>query len=303
MLKIGVSSCLVGEPVRYDGNHKRSAVVAAYLSSNVELIPVCPEVETGMGVPRPPVHLVCDESGEIRMQVVGRRDVDFTDRMRHFAAKTLGARLKGISGYVFKSRSPSCGISDVPVLYAQTGGVVRKANGLYAHQICLNLSSLPVVDETNLKKLEDVHHFLERATVYQLWHDHGIATQSTLKLFHEQVRAHAMARSEKLAIQLDQIANCEADDSAGRYFAVLIEGLRDRPSNSGHVRAIGHELQRISKHSQGARQQAAACNPEISDKMAADRVQLRKMLHNQAIPNLEASSYLSGYLRELKDSS
>lgn len=134
--RVGVSACLLGEEVRYDGGHKRSATLVDLVGPEVELVPVCPEVEVGMGTPREPLQLVRDARGT-RMVTV-RTGIDYTDRMNEWArARVSELERAGIHGYVFKSGSPSCGL---------------EGPGLFAHVLMRSLPTLPVIDE---KQLED----------------------------------------------------------------------------------------------------------------------------------------------------
>jgi uncharacterized protein YbbK (DUF523 family) len=134
--RIGVSACLLGKAVRYDGGHKRSAMLIDVLGAACEFVAVCPEVEIGMGTPREPLQLVPDAGG-VRM-VTAHTGIDYTDRMNAWARERIrGLERAGIDGYVFKSGSPSCGL-DVP--------------GIFSHALVASLSSVPVIDE---KRLED----------------------------------------------------------------------------------------------------------------------------------------------------
>src|SRR5438132_8879597 len=124
-IRLGISSCLLGERVRYDGAHKRNDYVARTLARHFALVPVCPEVGIGMGVPRPPIEL----AGRIEApRAVGREDaaLDVTAWLSAFGRKQAH-RLDDLSGYVFKSRSPSCGLFDVPV-YTKAGS--RRGRGV-----------------------------------------------------------------------------------------------------------------------------------------------------------------------------
>src|SRR5271154_5134987 len=108
--RVGVSACLLGENVRWDGGNKRDRFVLEVLGADFELVPVCPEVELGLGVPRDPIDLV-HSSGPTRL-VNAKTGEDLTPRMERFAAERLEALAKlDLRGYVFKARSPSCGLS------------------------------------------------------------------------------------------------------------------------------------------------------------------------------------------------
>jgi uncharacterized protein YbbK (DUF523 family) len=159
--RIGVSACLLGEQVRYDGGHKRNATLIELIGPQVELVPVCPEVEIGMGTPREPVELVPGERGFHMVTVTTR--IDYTDRMNEWA----GTRVRelergGIDGYVLKSGSPSCGL-DVPVLSerSESGG-----SGLFASTLMSLLPSLPVLDEKQLEDPRTRAEFMKRVLAH-----------------------------------------------------------------------------------------------------------------------------------------
>ncbi len=142
--RVGVSACLLGEKVRYDAAHKRHPWLAEQFGREVEFVPVCPEVEVGLGTPRETIDLVRAVDGEVRLLTTHTR-IDLTDRMRRFAAERVAALAGlGLSGYVLKADSPSCGPSGVPVI---GGGAGR---GLFADALQTRLPDLPVADERAL---------------------------------------------------------------------------------------------------------------------------------------------------------
>ena len=111
---IGVSACLLGEPVRYDGGHKREAVLVDRLGASVRWLPLCPEVEAGLGVPRPPIQL---EAAAGRVRLIGVEDGrDHTEAMQRTCSRLLGiVRGHGVCGFVLKRRSPTCAPQDAPL--------------------------------------------------------------------------------------------------------------------------------------------------------------------------------------------
>jgi len=118
-LQLGVSSCLLGESVRYNGEHKRDSTVIDLLGQQFEAVPVYPEVELGMGVPREPVRLVANDASSERM-VGSESGKDWTQAMVDFNSIKLEAlRQQNLSGFIFKSRSPSCGPGNVPLHHEQ----------------------------------------------------------------------------------------------------------------------------------------------------------------------------------------
>ena len=136
--RVGVSACLLGHEVRYDGGHKRSRAVADLVGPEVDWVPVCPEVEVGMPVPREPVAL----SGPEPRMIGVRSGADHTEAMLRFAEARVAA-LGPLDGYVLKSRSPSCGLDDVPG--SPTG------SGLFAAALRRLRPDLPLADELALE--------------------------------------------------------------------------------------------------------------------------------------------------------
>ena len=166
-LRLGVSSCLLGEQVRFDGGHKHDRFLTDLLGRYVEWVPVCPELEIGMGVPREAVRL----EGEVdapRMVGVRSRH-DHTTAMRRFAA----ARVRQLAsldlhGYVFKKGSPSCGMERVRV-YGQGGMPARNGRGLFAAAFMTALPLLPVEEEGRLNDPVLRENFIERVFAYRRW--------------------------------------------------------------------------------------------------------------------------------------
>jgi uncharacterized protein YbbK (DUF523 family) len=161
---VGVSACLLGESVRYDGTDQRDAYVCGALARQFRLVPICPEVELGLGVPRRPIRLVRTERG---VRVRDARDpdnprLDLTEEFR-VLADTLAPLLGRLSGYVFKSGSPSCGVRDVK-LYGRAGGSRPVATGEFARLVMALYPRLPVVDERQLADPEQRRRFLRRVS-------------------------------------------------------------------------------------------------------------------------------------------
>jgi uncharacterized protein YbbK (DUF523 family) len=164
-LRLGVSSCLLGQEVRFDGRHKRDRTVTDLLGAFVSWVPVCPEVEVGMGVPRPELRLVRD-GDSLRMEEVasGR---DHTRSMERFAARRVRAlRDLDLCGYVLKSGSPSCGTQRVEV-YGEKGAPVRDGRGLYASALLDAYPNLPIEEEERLHDTGLCESFIERLFAYR----------------------------------------------------------------------------------------------------------------------------------------
>jgi len=156
---VAISSCLLGEKVRYDGKHKQDPGIAQYFAARVDWKPVCPEVGAGLGVPRPPVQLVGDKSAPSALGVENAR-LDVTDVLAGYAREMV-QELKGVSGYIFKSRSPSCGLTDTP-LFDADGHENGFTSGIYARVITTALPDLPVIDEQRLQDTDSRGLFLQQ---------------------------------------------------------------------------------------------------------------------------------------------
>jgi uncharacterized protein YbbK (DUF523 family) len=165
--RVGISRCLLGDQVRYDGGHKYERSLIETLGASVEWVPVCPELEAGMGVPREPIQLVATASGEGArfeprdarwLRLVGvETGEDWTDRMQAWAEDRLAAlgRLR-LSGFVLKARSPSCGLQGVPIQNDEPGA------GMFARALVAAMPDLPVEDEERLRDPAARARFLER---------------------------------------------------------------------------------------------------------------------------------------------
>lgn len=173
-LLIGISACLLGERVRYDGDHKLDRDLIAGLESRVRWAPLCPEVEAGFGIPRPPMRLELDRD-RVRLVGVGDRR-DRTEAMVR-CAQTWMARLAraGIAGFILKSRSPSCGPGDAPTfahvhgdagMPVRTGAHVGVRDGLFAEALRTAMPGLPLVSGEDLATPACRDTFLAAAADY-----------------------------------------------------------------------------------------------------------------------------------------
>lgn len=163
-LKIGISSCLLGNEVRYDADHSRNDCILNSMGELFELIPFCPEVAIGLSIPRPPINLV-SVNGDIHVRGVNDPSHDVTDALSSYAL-SITEQLNVVSGYIFKSRSPSCGLANVNVYDGKTNEVVGASAGQFAKIIMQKYPKLPVEDETRLSNKEIRGNFIQRALAY-----------------------------------------------------------------------------------------------------------------------------------------
>lgn len=156
---VGISACLVGETVRYDAGHKRQSTLISLLAPHTELSPFCPEVAAGLGVPRPPVQLIETSAKRVRALGVERAELDVTQALSATAAEFRRRQLDALSGFIFKGRSPSCGLGSTP-LSSEKGELLGYRDGLFAAQIREAAPWLPCVEEDWLQNPENCFRFL-----------------------------------------------------------------------------------------------------------------------------------------------
>jgi uncharacterized protein YbgA (DUF1722 family)/uncharacterized protein YbbK (DUF523 family) len=183
MLRVGVSSCLLGRPVRYDGGHKRDDFIVDVLGPYVRFVPVCPEVDLGLGTPRETLRLV-RKGDDVRM-VMAKGD-DHTDAMRRYAKRRVDALAEDeLCGYILKKDSPSCGMARVKV-YDRHGSPSRQGTGLYAEALLARWPFLPVEEEGRLNDPRLRENFIERIFAYRRLRDllAGRWTLGDLVRFH-----------------------------------------------------------------------------------------------------------------------
>ncbi len=229
-IKIGVSSCLIGEKVRWNGDHKQNRYVRDVLGGHFEYVPVCPEVEAGMGVPRETVALY----GEIEnpRMISKKTQVDWTDRMNRYTTERL-KQLSGenICGYVFKSKSPSCGLGRVPVYREFGSDYARHRGGLFYSAYNKAFPLIPTEDEGRLNDAKIRENFIVRVFSFHRLHS-LLNSQFSKKAwvdFHTRHKFLLLSHSRKHYTKLGHlIADAKALRSTEvkeRYSQIFMEAL------------------------------------------------------------------------------
>jgi uncharacterized protein YbgA (DUF1722 family)/uncharacterized protein YbbK (DUF523 family) len=193
-IRLGVSACLLGDEVRYDGGHKRDVFLMDILGPFVEWVKVCPEVESGMGTPRESIRLV-NHDGRIRLETV-KSGVDYTDAMTAYASARLEQlEDEDLCGYVLKKDSPSCGMTRVKI--HEPHGATRRGVGVFANALLKRFPDLPVEEEGRLQDPRLRENFIERVFAYRRLHDLFASrwTVGDLVRFHTAHKLVLMAHS------------------------------------------------------------------------------------------------------------
>jgi len=241
-IRIGISSCLLGEKVRWDGGHKRDGALTGLRESGVVWVPVCPETEVGMGVPREPVRLV-GRSSSPRMVGV-RSENDWTGRMERYARGWVqrAARFK-LSGYVVKGDSPSCGMERVRVNAAR-GGPTHQGVGLFARALLEGMPLLPVEEERRLGDAAIRENFLERVLAFRRWQNRRASgcARGDLAAFHAahelQILSHSPRHCRALEYLVSSACGGSAERLADRYGVLFMAALRIPATIPGHLRVL-----------------------------------------------------------------
>ncbi|MDD5597946.1 MAG: DUF523 and DUF1722 domain-containing protein, partial [Victivallaceae bacterium] len=194
-VKLGISSCLLGEPVRYDGQHKQDHYLTDVLGKYVKWLPVCPEVECGLPVPREAMHLTGD-AGAPRLVTV-RTGIDLTAKMQTWCAKKLDELEKEeLCGFVFKSKSPSSGLLKVKVFNAK-GIPEKKGVGIFARAFTERFPLIPAEEEGRLHDSGIRDRFIDHVAVYSRWLEYlkNDASLKGLQDFHARHKYMIMAHN------------------------------------------------------------------------------------------------------------
>ena len=254
-IRIGVSSCLLGEQVRFDGGHKRSDFLTETLGRFVEFVPVCPELEIGLGVPRESIRLVRGPDHADAIRLVGNKTGhDHTDKMHAFAERrTAALGREELSGYVLKKDSPSCGVERVRV-YGPSGMATRDGAGLFASALTRRYPSLPVEEEGRLNDSHLRENFVERVFAYRRLRSFFAArwTIGGLVQFHTAHKLVLMAHSPKAYSELGRfVANAKRlarDQMRDDYELAFMDALRKLATTARHTNVLHHMLGHLRGH-------------------------------------------------------
>ena len=243
-IRIGISACLLGREVRYDGGHKRDAFLVETFGHYVEWVPVCPEVELGLGTPRPTLRLERHD-GDVRLMMPKTGD-DHTDAMRGYADKRVAALVEDdLCGYILKKDSPSCGMERVKV-YGTNTIPSKSGRGLFAEALMQRFPNLPVEEEGRLNDPPLRENFVERVFAYRRlrslfgrrW------TLGDLVAFHTAHKLQLMAHSPKTYERLGRFVaiakNVARGEVRARYESLFMQGLTLLATPARHTNVLQH---------------------------------------------------------------
>ena len=243
-VKIGISACLLGEKVRYDGGHKHDRLITDILGRYLEFVPVCPEVECGLGTPREAMHLSGDPDDPHLVTI--KTGVDHTERMKSWAAKKVEKlEREDLRGFIFKSKSPSSGMERVKV-YGEGHKVYQNGIGMFAQAFMEHFPLLPVEEDGRLHDIALRENFIESIFVYQRWREllDGRKKLGRLIDFHTNHKLQIMSHSVKHYREMGKLVAggkvTAIDDLFERYEKLLMEAIRLKPTVKKHVNVLQH---------------------------------------------------------------
>lgn len=242
-IPVGISSCLLGEKVRYDGGHKSHSYIAQTLGEYFEFRPFCPEMAIGLGVPRKPIRLSRADGPDIKCVAVDNPEHDFTPALQQCADEQRDWQQQ-LCGYILKKDSPSCGMERVKVW--DDVMPVRDGSGVYARQLMHNFPYLPVEEEGRLGDAVLRENFIQRVFALHRWHAMIAAGLSVASLieFHSRYKLVIMSHDQNQYRALGQLVAGTTSDNlsanASAYLLQFMQALKLRATRGNHVNVLQH---------------------------------------------------------------
>jgi len=249
-IPIGISSCLLGQKVRYDGGHQWHSYIANTLGDYFSFHPFCPELEIGLGVPRRPIRLQLD-NGNVSCVDVEDSSKNYTEALQLGAHERQSVHAD-LCGYIFKSASPSCGINDTKLWGERS--VEPIGTGIYAAAVMDKNSWLPVEDEKGLGEVGRRISFIHQAFARHRWLQmigQGLSMRALIA-FHSRYKLTLMAYDQSAYRALGQLvantSNAKLMEDATEYIHQFMSALRKAPANGNHVNVLQHIQGYLKKH-------------------------------------------------------
>ena len=290
-IKIGISSCLLGEKVRYDGGHKLDRYLSDTLGKYVLWVPVCPEVEYGLPVPREAMRLTGNpDSPRLLTRKTG---IDHTDGMKKWAAKrTKELEGEDLCGFIFKSRSPSSGLRAVKV-YNDSGMPVQKGTGIFADAFAKHFPLTPVEDDGRLHDPQLRENFIEKIFVFRRWKNFLNKGSKTADLvsFHTEHKMLLMSHSTKHYRLLGQIVAASGKHKNNEYLTEYItqfmDGLKLIATTKKNTNVITHLIGYFKR--------------DLTSDEKAELLQVIENYHKGLIPLVVPVTLINHYVRKYNE--
>ncbi len=251
-IKLGISACLLGQPVRYDGGHKLDRFITETLGKYVDFVPVCPEVECGLPIPREAMRLVGAAAAPNLVTI--RTRVDHTDRMLTWAKRrVVELEQEGLLGFIFKSDSPSSGMERVKV-YTDQGMPVKKGVGLFARAFMEHFPLLPVEEEGRLHDPKLRENFIEAIFTLKRWRESLTQGKNRRNLVDYHTRhkllllSHSPRHMRRMGQWVAQAASHPLEEVYDGYQHLLLEALQLKTTTKKNVDVLQHLMGYFKKN-------------------------------------------------------
>lgn len=249
MIYVGVSACLLGQKVRYDGGHKASGFCQHELGRHVEYLPLCPEVGVGLSVPRATIRLIGDVSAP--RAVVQKTREDLTEKLEDFAS-VRAEQLAKLSGYVLCAKSPSCGMERVRVYEENSNANVKQGVGIFAKRLQKMFPAMPMEEDGRLNDPELRENFVLRLYVYAEWKQLAEnINKGILYAFHARHKllllAHNQAVYRELGRELGEL-DALSDEFLETYICRLMAALSLPATRKDHTNVLQHVQGYFKQH-------------------------------------------------------
>jgi uncharacterized protein YbgA (DUF1722 family)/uncharacterized protein YbbK (DUF523 family) len=245
-IKLGISSCLLGQRLRYDGGHKLDRFLVNTLGQFVEYVPVCPEVECGFGIPREAFRLTGDPQSPRLITSKTKKDV--TERMVKWAKKrVVDLEGKDLCGFIFKSRSPSSGMERVKV-YNEQGMPAKRGTGIFAGIFMAHFPLIPVEEDGRLHDPKIRENFIERVFAMKRWRDNlrGRRNMGKLVNFHAENKLLILSHSQKHYRVMGKLVGegkgMPLEELYHSYENLLMEALKLKTTVKKNINVIQHMM-------------------------------------------------------------
>lgn len=274
-IPLGISQCLMGDKVRYDGGHKRNRFLMDVLTAVVEFRPVCPEVAIGLGVPRKPIRLVLD-GGQTRVLGVENPELDVTQALVG-EAEAAARQMPDICGYVFMQNSPSCGAFGMKRYLPNGYSIDSQGRGAFAKRFMELMPLLPVEEAGRLNDAGLRENFLTRVFAYHDFKAQVAQAPTAKKLidfysrYKYQVMAHHVPSYFAIGRYLANLAARDIQTSCDEFFRMFMEALKHHATRKGNTNAMTHLRGYLKKDITAADKQELS---QLIDSYKAGRVPL-----------------------------
>ena len=244
-IPLGVSACLLGEKVRFDGGHKHDPYLTDTVGPYFDYVPVCPEVGCGLPVPRESMHLV--GTPESNRLVGTKSGTDYTEQMQAFCERTVEElRTKNLHGFIFKSKSPSSGLFRAKLYTPDGCATTQYTSGLFARAFTRAFPTLPCEEEGRLHDPDLRENFIERVFALKRFRDDVAAAPSVrvLQAFHASAKYLLMAHEPEGLQELGRLAAAAAPgnlaETLGAYETRFLSAMAERATTGRHVNVLQH---------------------------------------------------------------